>query len=299
MTGAEVGKSGRSAVSGWRTRGGAAPGVAAVALVAIFGLSGREARAAGSNLHPAGETVLVRGQVGFDDDIVAHVTSPVAGRVTRVLAQTGRRIAKGAPLAVIASPELARAVPDKLKAEADLAAAEGEDQRQRQLFDAHEGMTDRLEAARAALASARAELARASAKAALVKGLRSDEMTGSFTLVAPLGGVVLASAAAPAALVPGQGPGGGAPDLFTVGTLDRVWVIGRISDVDRARVRVGARVTIQVVALPGKTFAGRVVRISAPGPAVHEVAVRCAVANTGGVLKPGMAATAAVAAAAH
>jgi len=46
MTGAEVGKSGRSAVSGWRTRGGAAPGIAAVALVAIFGLSGREARAA-------------------------------------------------------------------------------------------------------------------------------------------------------------------------------------------------------------------------------------------------------------
>jgi cobalt-zinc-cadmium efflux system membrane fusion protein len=110
---------------------------------------------------------------------------------------------------------------------------------------------------------------------------------------------VLASAAAPAALVPGQGPGGGGADLFTVGTLDRVWVVGRVSEADRARVRVGARVTVQATALPGKTFAGRVVRIAAPGPGSHEAAVRCAVANTGGVLKPGMAATVAVAAAAH
>ncbi|HQU34743.1 MAG: hypothetical protein B7Z68_08120 [Acidobacteria bacterium 21-70-11] len=299
MAGAQVGKPGRPARSEWRTRGGAAPGIAAVALVAIFGLSGREARAAGPDLHQAGETILVRGQVAFDDDLVAHVTSPVAGRVTHVLAQLGQRVAKGAPLAVIASPELARAVPDKLKAEADLAAAEGEAQRQRQLFDAHEGETDRLEAARAALASARAEVARARAKAALVKGLRSDEMTGSFTLAAPVRGVVLASAAASGTVVAGQGPGGGAPDLFTVGTLDRVWVTGRISAADLARVRVGASVTVQAAARPGKTFAGRVVRVAAPGPASHEAVVRCAVANTGGVLKPGMAATAAIVVAAH
>ncbi len=299
MAGAQVGKPGRPARPGWGTRGGAAPGIVAVALVAIFGLSGREARAAGSDLHPAGETVLARGQVGFDDDLVAHVTSPVPGRVTRVFAQLGRRVAKGAPLAVITSPELAHVVPDKLKAEADLAAAEGENQRQRQLFDAHEGVTERLEAARAGLASAQAELERARARAALVKSLAGDEMTGSFTLFAPRRGVVLASAAAAGSVVAGQGPGAGAPDLFTVGTLDRVWVTGRISDADRARVRVGARVTVQVVALPGKTFPGRVVRISALGPGLHEVVVRCAVANTGGVLKPGMAATATIVVAAH
>jgi cobalt-zinc-cadmium efflux system membrane fusion protein len=299
MAGAKVGKPDRPARPGRWTPDGAALGIAMATLALMVGLGCREAGAAGSNLHSAGETVLAHGQVAFDDDIVAHVTSPVAGRVTSVLAQLGRRVAKGAPLAVITSPELARVVPDKLKAEADLAAAEGENQRQRQLFDAHEGMTDRLEAARAALALARARLERARANAALVKSLAADEMTGSFTLVAPIGGVVLASAAAPGAVVAGQGPGGGAPDLFTVGTLDRVWVIARISAADLARVRVGARVTVQVAALPGKTFAGRVARLSAPGPASHEAAVRCAVANAGGVLRPGMAATVVVAAAAR
>ncbi len=292
MAGAQVGEPGRSVRSEWGARGSARPGIAAAALAVIFGLGCREARA-------AGETVLASGQVVFDDDIVAHVTSPVAGRVTHVLAQLGRRVARGAPLAVIASPELARAVPDKLKAEADLAAAEGEDQRQRQLFDAHEGVTERLEAARVALALARARVERARARAALVQGLGGDGMTGSFSLVAPIGGVVLAAAAVPGAVVAGLGSDSGAPDLFTVGSLDRVWVIARISAADLARVRVGARVTVQVAALPGEAFAGRVARLSAPGPASDEAAVRCAVANAGGVLRPGMAATVAVAAAAR
>ena len=209
-------------------------------------------------------------------------------------------MAKGAPLAVITSPELAHAVPDKLKAEADLAAAEGEDQRQRQLFDAHEGVTERLEAARAGLASARAELERARARAALVKSLAGDEMTGSFTLFAPIGGVVLASAAAPGAVVAGQGAGrrrgrpvhdrDPAPGLGdTAGSAMRT---GRASASGRGSPS-------RSLLCRGRTFAGRVVRISAPGPALHEVAVRCAVANTGGVLKPGMAATVAIVVAAR
>ncbi len=288
MAGAQIGKPGRSAMSGGRSQGAAA-GIAAVVLVVIVALGSREARAAGG-------TILVRGQVGFDDDIVAHVTSPVAGRVTKVLANLGQRVHRGAPLAVIASPELAHAVPDELKAEADLAAAEGENQRQRKLFDAHEGLADRLEAARTGLALARTALARARARVALVKGFGGDEMTGSFTVVAPLGGVVLARAAAPGALVAGEGPGGGAPDLFTVGSLKRVWVTGRISAADQARVRVGASVTVQVATLPGRTFAGRVVRVSAPASAPREAAVRCAVANPGEVLRPGMPATVAVSA---
>lgn len=291
MAGAHLGKSGRPARSWWGTRG-RAPRIAAAVLAAVGGLGCREARA-------AGESLLASGRVAFDNDIVAHVTSPVAGRVARVLAQLGQRVAQGAPLAVIASPELAHAVPDKLKAEADLAAAEGEAQRQRQLFDAHEGVTERLEAARAALALARAREERARARAALVMGLGGDEMTGSFTLFAPIAGVVLATAAAHGAAVAEPGPGPGAGDLFTVGSLDRVWVVGRIGQRDLASVKVGARVTVQVAALPGRTFAGRVVRLFAPGPELREAIVRCVVANPDGVLKPGMAATGAIALAAH
>ena len=232
---------------------------------------------------------------------MAHVTSPVPGRVTRVFAQLGRRVAKGAPLAVITSPELAHVVPDKLKAEAYVAAAEGENQRQRQLFDAHEGVTERLEAARAELASAQAELERARARAALVKSLAGDEMTGSFTLFAPRRGVVLASAAAAGSVVAGQGSGrwrarpvhGRDPGPGLGNRPDQ-----RCGPGARPGRGEGHRPGCSL--LPGEDIprAGRP-HLRAGTWVGTKVAVRCAVANTGGGLKPGMAATAAIVVAAH
>jgi multidrug efflux pump subunit AcrA (membrane-fusion protein) len=278
--------------------GRAAPRRAAVwvaALVALGGL-GRGARAAGpGGPDPAAARVLAVGKVAFDGDLVTEVTSPVAGRVTRVLAKVGERVQAGTPLAVISSPELEHVVPDKLEAEADLAAAAGEVQRQRQLFDAREGVTERLEAAQAQLARARARAERARARAALVKSLDADEMTGSFTLTAPRAGVVLASAAVPGAALAGPGPLGGGAVAFTVGTERRVWVVARIAAGEAARVFPGARVTAQAPERPGRTFAGRVTRIGPPGPELRESTVRCEVGNPGDVLRPGMAATLAIA----
>ena len=282
------------AAAGRRTAPGAAVWVAA--LVLLGGL-GREARAAGPGaLDPAAKTVLAVGKVAFDGDLVTEVTSPVAGRVTRVLARIGERVRNGAPLAVVVSPELRHVTPDKLEAEADLAAAEGENQRQRQLFDAHEGVTERLESARAQLARARARAERARARAALVKSLDADEMTGTFTLTAPRAGVVLASAVAPGAALAGPGPLGGGAVAFTVGTARRVWIVARIDAGDAVRVVPGASVTAQAPDRPGRTFPGRVVHVFPPGSEMGEATVRCAVANPGGALRPGMTATLAIAA---
>ncbi|MDD5564703.1 MAG: efflux RND transporter periplasmic adaptor subunit [Thermoanaerobaculaceae bacterium] len=286
-------------------RGGVIVGVAAAACAAVVSLGCREVLAAGPPPHaPAGtvapgEAILSAGRVAFDDDLVAHVGSPVAGTVVRVLAKLGARVNRGAPLAVIASPELAHVVPDTLQAEADLAAAEGEYQRQRQLFDAHEGVTEHLEAARAGLATARVRAERARARAALVKSLGADEMAGSFTVVAPRAGVVLASTAAPGAPVAGPDANGGEGSLFTVGSLDRVWVIARIPGRDAASVELGARVTVRSAAPRRTTSVGRVAGVSPPGPDLREATVRCAVANPGWRLRPGAAVTVAIAAPAH
>lgn len=283
-------------------RGGVIVGVAAVACAAVVALGGREVLAAGpppqapAGTVAPGETMLSAGLVTFDDALVAHVGSPVAGTVVSVLAKLGARVKRGAPLAVIASPELAHVVPDKLQAEADLAAAEGEYQRQRRLFDAHEGVTEHLEAARAGLATARARAERTRARAALVKGLGADEMTGSFTVVAPRAGVVLATTAAPGAPVAGLDAAGGEGTLFTVGSLDRVWVIARIPGRDVANVEVGARVTVRSAAPRRTTSVGRVAGVSPPGPDLREATVRCAVANPGWRLRPGEAVTVAIAA---
>ncbi len=61
---------------------------------------------------PVGSVVVTSGKITFDDLRVSHVFSPVTGRVTRILAQPGQRVKKGAPLAVIESPDVGTAFAD-------------------------------------------------------------------------------------------------------------------------------------------------------------------------------------------
>jgi len=109
------------------------------------------------------------GRIAFDDSRVAHVFSPVSGRVVRIDAQPGDRVRKGAALVTLDAPDVGNAASDVRKAEADLQAAERELRRQRELFEAHAGAQRDLEAAQAARDRAQAELARARERARLFR----------------------------------------------------------------------------------------------------------------------------------
>src|SRR5580704_5759099 len=56
--------------------------------------------------HAVDETVATTGRVTFDDLKVAHVYSPVTGRVSSVDAALGQRLKKGAALATIVYPSV-------------------------------------------------------------------------------------------------------------------------------------------------------------------------------------------------
>ena len=110
---------------------------------------------------PVASELPAPGRIAFDDSHVAHVFSPVTGRVSHIEAQLGQRVRKGAPLVTLESPDVGVAAADVGKAEADLQAAERELRRQRELFEAHAAAQRDLEAAQAARDRAAAELARA------------------------------------------------------------------------------------------------------------------------------------------
>jgi multidrug efflux pump subunit AcrA (membrane-fusion protein) len=63
---------------------------------------------------------------------VAHVFSPVTGRITAINAELGQRVKKGQALAVIDSPDLDLALSNLQKADADLLNQSGHELR---LFD--------------------------------------------------------------------------------------------------------------------------------------------------------------------
>ncbi len=84
--------------------------------------------------HAVDIVVATTGRVAFDDQRVAHVYSPVTGRVVTVDAALGQRVKRGAALATIVSPEVGQWSSDLHRADADLVAAEHDFKRKSELL---------------------------------------------------------------------------------------------------------------------------------------------------------------------
>jgi len=244
---------------------------------------------------PVGGVVVASGRVTFDDLQVSHVLSPVTGRVVKIAAQPGQRVKKGDALAQIESPDVAAAFSDLAKAKADFGAAEKEANRQKELFDVHAGSQRDFESAQSNFSKARAELDRAKKKSRILRGSHSDGVNEMYTLRAPIDGEVISRNVNPGAEVQGQYTGGTVLELFTVGELDSVWVLGDIFEMDLGRVKAGTTCLATVVSYPGRVFRGQADWISDTlDPATHTSKVRCKIANTDRALKPEMYATVAL-----
>lgn len=240
-----------------------------------------------------GGAVVTSGKVSFDDLRVAHVFSPVTGRVVRIEAQPGQRVARGATLAVLESPDVGSAFADVAKARADLEAATRDHARQKELFDAHAASQKDYETALDNYEKARAELERAQKKARLLARSGSvDAVSQEYRLTAPIAGEVVMRAVSPGMEVQGQYSQGSAVELFTVGELAQVWVMADAFEIDLARIHEGAPVDVRVVAYPERSFTGVVDWVSKQlDPTTRTARVRCTIENPRGELKPEMYAT--------
>ena len=244
---------------------------------------------------PVGGLVVTSGRVTFDDLKVAHVISPVTGRVVRIEAQPGQRVKKGDTLAIIDSPDMGSAFSDLQKAHADFTSAEKEYRRQQELFDIHAGSQRDMEAAQGNYAKTRAELERAKHKAQLLSNGRGGGGSQTYTLRAPIAGEVVARNVNPGAEVQGQ-YSGGSVELFTVGELDTVWVMADLFEMDLGRAKQGTACMVRVVAYPKRTFTGIADWVSDTlDPATRTAKVRCKLDNPERELKPEMYASVALA----
>src|SRR5581483_9644513 len=125
-----------------------------------------------------------------------------------------------------------------------------------------------------------------------LRGGSVDTVTNSYTLRAEIDGEIVARAANPGTEVQGQYSGGNPMELFTIGNLDRVWVIADVFEMDLDRVHVGSRVRVHVVAYPSRVFTGQVDWISGVlDPTTRTTRVRCVFDNSDRALHPEMFAT--------
>lgn len=243
-------------------------------------------------LQDVDDTILTSGRVTLDDLRSAHIFSPVTGRVVKIDAQLGQRVTKGTPLATIESPDIGSTVSDVHKAEADLIAAQHDYDRKKDLFEQKAGSAADLEAAEDNYRKAKAELERARQKQTLLRVGNADAVTQTYTLTSPIDGEVLMRNINPGIEVQGQYSGGATQELFTIGEIDKVWVIGDLYEMDLARVHIGSPAVVTVVSYKDRVFKGRVDWVSGMlDPNTRTAKVRCTFDNPDKLLRPEMYAT--------
>jgi cobalt-zinc-cadmium efflux system membrane fusion protein len=241
---------------------------------------------------PIDDSIWTSGSVTFDDLRVAHVFSPVTGRVAQINAALGERVKAGATLAVIQSPDLGQASSELAKADADLIAALHALKRKRALFVTKATSAADYEAAQQTFRVSRDEEERAAKKARLLRSGPVGLVSQRYALASPIEGEVITRPVTPGLQIQGQYSNGSVTELFTVGELDKVWVMADIYEADLARVALGAQVFVTVIAYPGRTFVGSVDWVSGTlDPATRTARVRCTFENPDRSLKPEMYAT--------
>jgi cobalt-zinc-cadmium efflux system membrane fusion protein len=236
---------------------------------------------------PGGEGAAVLGELQVDEDRYAEVSSPIVAQALRPVAAPGDRVAAGQPLLELASLDVGKARGGYREAEARRALAAQALARKRGLADERIAPLREVQEAEAELLAAEAAFA-ASAATLESLGVSPDAGDGGrFVLRAPVAGVVLERGVVRGQVVePGRA-------LFRIGDLSTLWLIAHASERDALRVPVGSSARVEFPALPGRSFAARVVLTGRQvDSASRTIPIRLEVGNEAGVLRPGMSATA-------
>jgi membrane fusion protein, copper/silver efflux system len=209
------------------------------------------------------------GQVTFDDRRVATIVSRVNGRIEATRVSQWDNVARGEPIVELYSPDFMTAEAEYLQALAtsklSLAPGIGETQ----------GLAGEL------VLAAKRKLELLGMEDADIRALRAPNPT--VWMRAPISGTALEKKALRGAQIsPGD-------ILYTLGTLNDVWITADIYEADLARVHGGQQLEAVATAFPDEVFKGVISRISPNiDPATHTLQIRCEVRNPGLKLKPQM-----------
>jgi cobalt-zinc-cadmium efflux system membrane fusion protein len=234
------------------------------------------------------------GELAVDQRAYAEVGTPAPARATRLVAAVGDSVKAGQLLVELTSPELGHARADLASAESRIALAERALTRKREL--AAEKIVPLREVQEAEAELAGAQAARRSARATLAAfGIDPATPAGEgpdashFGLHAPISGIVLERTASLGRMVDPTTP------LFRIANLSTLWLTVQAYERDAVRIASGATANLSFPALPGQNFRGRVTLVGREvSKESRTIPVRIEVANTSGVLRPGMSASAAV-----
>jgi Cu(I)/Ag(I) efflux system membrane fusion protein len=209
------------------------------------------------------------GQITYDDRSVSTIVSRVQGRIEQTRVSLWDNVQRGEKIVALYSPDFMTAEAEYLQAHesSKLMSAPGV------------GATSDF--AGALSLAAKRKLQFLGMSDADIAAIKAPDPT--VWMRAPISGTVVENKVQRGAAVnPGD-------VLFSLGTLNDVWITGDIYEDDLARVRVGQELSAITTAFPDEVFHGVIARISPNiDPTTHTLQIRCEVKNPGGRLKPQM-----------
>ena len=218
---------------------------------------------------PAVRRIAASGELAFNSRRLAHLSSRVAGRLERVLAFKGDRVAQGQILAEIYSPDYLALQAEFLQAAERVSRLRG----------------DPEEASAASfLEAARKKFVPLGVNASDLDQLASTRTVRPFLAVrAPLTATVIETNAVEGDRVELE------TEMFKLADLSSLWAELRIFEKDLTAMRIGMDVLLRTQAYPGEEFRGRLVLIGdVMDDKTRTVVGRVEIANPAGRLKPGM-----------
>ena len=226
---------------------------------------------------PLPAVLEANGQVTFDDRRVATIVSRVTGRIDELRTSQWDTVRRGEQVMSLYSPDLMTAEAEYLEAtsSASQSVATGP---QASVFGMPAGSL-RITANLKAAAVRKLELLGFSP--ADIAAIRVP--SASVWMRAPISGIIVSKN-----VVRGQQVNPG-DQLFSLATLDQVWLTADIYEDDLSRVHVGQTLHAVTTAYPGEMFSGVIGRISPNLDAnTHTLQLRCQIENRGLKLKPQM-----------
>ena len=218
-------------------------------------------------------TIRTLGTIEVDERRVAHISARVAGRIEKLHVNfTGERVAAGAPLAEIYSPDLVSTQQEYLLAQRTLERVKAG------------GVAQAIADAEGVLAATRERLILWGIDEGQIEELtRQGTPLLRMTILSPIGGIVTQKEIMEGQYVM-EGTG-----LYTVADLSNVWMTAFVYESDIERVAVGQGVQVTTRALPGRVFDGKVSFVwPSLDAATRTLKLRIDIANPQLELKPGM-----------
>jgi cobalt-zinc-cadmium efflux system membrane fusion protein len=216
------------------------------------------------------------------------VNSLTGGRVVDVRVRLGDDVHKGQVLLTMRSPDIASAISDYQKFQADEVLARTQLERSQLLYSHGAVAQKEVQVAEGMEQKAKVDVQTAAQRIELLGG-DLKQLSTLLEVKAPVSGTIIEQNVTNSAGVKSLD---NAPSLFTIADLSHVWVLCDVYENNLAQVHIGDRATVHLNAYPDRKIDGRVSNISKLlDPATRSTKVRVDLENSNSLLRPNMFAT--------